>query len=74
MKIFGFGQDEVGLSTRKYQILGKFIPIKDISDIWASDKLVVREASMGVDYWGSKYLAESILEIKSDIRGIFKEE
>ena len=75
MKIWGYGQDEVDMSTRKYQILYKATPIHDLSEVHEGDKLVVREASTLEDYlYNSEYTAEGELEIKSDIRGLHKEE
>ena len=74
MNIFGYGQDATGMSTRKYRILYIATPIKDISDIPAGAKLVVQELEVAATIWDKDYKMFGELEIKSNIRGLHKEE
>ena len=70
MNIFGYGQDEVDMSTRKYQILYIATPIGDVSEIKEGDKLIVR----AVFFEPNGCIAGGDIKIKSDIRGLHKEE
>ena len=70
MKIYGYGQDALDMSTRKYRILYIATPIHDLSDIKEGDKLIVR----AVFFEPNGCIAGGDIKIKSDIRGLHKEE
>ena len=71
--IYGFGKGITGYDL-EYRVLGKFVPITKISDIKEGDKLLVCRSSIETSRNGRKYLADSELTIKDDIRGYHEEE
>ena len=60
-EIWGYGQDEVDMSTRKYRVFYIATPIHDLSEIHEGDKLVVMRD-------------DGELRIRSNLRGLHKEE